>query len=95
MGLVCLLSRRTRLTGNGLRAHPMSGTPASTPSTMRLAHGAMLAQGAESWTSSLDGHRVHRYAFAGHGDGPAVLLLHGLGGSASSLAPLVLPPGWG
>jgi len=56
---------------------------------MRLAHGAMLAQGAESWTSSLNGHRVHRYAFAGHGDGPAVLLLHGLGGSASSVAPLV------
>jgi pimeloyl-ACP methyl ester carboxylesterase len=56
---------------------------------MRLAHGAMLAQGAESWTASLNGHRVHRYAFTGLGRGPAVLLLHGLGGSASSLAPLV------
>ena len=56
---------------------------------MRLAHGAMLAQGAESWTAALHGCRVHRYAFAGHGTGPAALLLHGLGGSASSIAPLV------
>jgi pimeloyl-ACP methyl ester carboxylesterase len=56
---------------------------------MRLAHGAMLAQGAESWTAPLHGYRVHRYAFAGHGVGPAALLLHGLGGSASSVAPLV------
>ena len=57
---------------------------------VRLAHGALVAQGAESWTSSLGGHRVHRYAFAGRGDGPPALLLHGLGGSASSMAP-VLP----
>lgn len=60
----------------------------------RLAHGALLAQGAESWSSHLRGHRVHRYAFAGQGQGPAVLLLHGLGGSASSvaaLAPGLLP----
>jgi len=55
----------------------------------RLAHGALLAQGAESWTSRLHGYRVHRYAFNGAGEGPAVLLLHGLGGSASSVAALV------
>ncbi len=62
----------------------------------RLAHGAMLTQGAESWMSSLAGHRVQRYAFAGQGGSPGkqgrappVLLLHGLGGSASSMAPLV------
>src|SRR4051812_169409 len=55
---------------------------------MRLAHGALLAQGAESWTAPLDGYRVHRYAFAGSGKGPAILLLHGLGGSASSMAAL-------
>lgn len=55
----------------------------------RLAHGAMLTQGAESWRSSLAGHRVQRYAFAGQrASGPPVLLLHGLGGSASSMAPL-------
>src|SRR5204862_204041 len=30
---------------------------------MRLAHGAMLAQGAESWTAPIHGQRVHRYAF--------------------------------
>jgi len=56
---------------------------------MRLAHGAMLAQGADSWSAPLSGHRVHRYAFAGYGTGPAVLLLHGLGGSGISMAPLV------
>jgi len=56
---------------------------------MRLGHAAMLAQGAESWTAPVGGHRVHRYAFAGAGKGPQVLLLHGLGGSASSMAPLV------
>jgi pimeloyl-ACP methyl ester carboxylesterase len=55
----------------------------------RLAHGAMVVKGAESWLSSLAGHRVQRYAFAGEGKGPPVLLLHGLGGSASSMAPLV------
>jgi pimeloyl-ACP methyl ester carboxylesterase len=61
---------------------------------LRLAHAALLAQGAESWTSHLRGHRAHRYAFTGQGQGPAVLLLHGLGGSASSvaaLAPALLP----
>ncbi|MGZ6144191.1 MAG: alpha/beta fold hydrolase [Myxococcales bacterium] len=56
---------------------------------MRLAHGAMVAQGAESWMTPIGGHRVQRYAFAGQGRGPPVLLLHGLGGSASSMAPLV------
>lgn len=54
-----------------------------------LAHAALLAQGAESWRAPLGGHRVQRYAFAGKGFGPPVLLLHGLGGSASSMSPLV------
>ncbi|HUJ25302.1 MAG TPA: alpha/beta fold hydrolase [Myxococcales bacterium] len=58
---------------------------------VRLAHGALLAQGAESWTSQLAGHRAHRYALKGRrADGRPALLLHGLGGSASSMAP-VLP----
>jgi pimeloyl-ACP methyl ester carboxylesterase len=82
------LAARRMLSQGGLLA--LRGVPdLSLDLMMRLAHGAMLAQGAESWTSSLDGHRVHRYAFAGHGDGPPLLLLHGLGGSASSVAPLV------
>lgn len=57
---------------------------------LRVAHAALLARGAESWFSRVAGHRVHRYAFAGKAPhGPPVLLLHGLGGSASSMAPLL------
>jgi pimeloyl-ACP methyl ester carboxylesterase len=57
----------------------------------RVSHAALLAQGAESWTGMLGGHRVHRYAFAGRGKDRPVLLLHGLGGSADSMATLVAP----
>ena len=57
----------------------------------RLSHAALIAQGAESWTGTLGGYRVHRYAFAGHRADRPVLLLHGLGGSADSVAPLVPP----
>src|SRR5713101_2416715 len=57
----------------------------------RLSHAALIAQGAESWTGTLGGHRVHRYAFAGRGKDRPVLLLHGLGGSADSVATLVTP----
>jgi len=82
------LAARRMLSNGGLLA--LRGVPdLSLELMMRLAHGAMLAQGAESWTASLNGHRVHRYAFAGQGEGPPVLLLHGLGGSASSMAPIV------
>ncbi|HEY6911037.1 MAG TPA: alpha/beta fold hydrolase [Myxococcales bacterium] len=82
------LAARRVLSQGGLLA--LRGVPdVSLGSMMRLAHGAMLAQGAESWTSAVGGHRVHRYAFTGNGGGPAVLLLHGLGGSASSMAPLL------
>lgn len=79
---------RRVLSHGGLLA--LRGVPdVSLESMLRLAHGAMLAQGAESWTARVGGHRVHRYAFAGAGSGPAVLVLHGLGGSASSMAPVV------
>jgi pimeloyl-ACP methyl ester carboxylesterase len=57
----------------------------------RLSHAALIAQGAESWTGTLGGYRVHRYAFTGQGADLPVLLLHGLGGSADSMAPLVAP----
>src|SRR6266849_6111498 len=57
----------------------------------RLSHAALIAQGAESWTGTLGGYRVHRYAFAGRGKDRPVLLLHGLGGSADSVATLVPP----
>ena len=82
------LAARRMLSQGGLLA--LRGVPdLSLELMMRLAHGAMLAQGAESWTAALHGHRVHRYAFMGRGEGPPVLLLHGLGGSASSMAPMV------
>jgi 2-hydroxymuconate-semialdehyde hydrolase len=82
------LAARRMLSQGGLLA--LRGVPdLSLELMMRIAHATMLAQGAESWTAPLRGHRVHRYAFTGVGSGPAVLLLHGLGGSASSLAPLV------
>ncbi len=57
----------------------------------RVSHAALIAQGAESWTGTLGGYRVHRYAFAGRGKDRPVLLLHGLGGSADSVATLVPP----
>jgi pimeloyl-ACP methyl ester carboxylesterase len=55
----------------------------------KLSHGALVAQGAEQWTSTFAGHRVQRYAIDGKGKGPAVLLVHGLNGSAASMVPLV------
>ena len=55
----------------------------------KLSHKALVAQGAEQWTSLLGGQRVQRYAIRGKGGGPAVLLVHGLNGSSSSMAPLV------
>jgi pimeloyl-ACP methyl ester carboxylesterase len=82
------MAARRMLSHGGLLA--LRGVPdVSLDLMMRIAHATMLAQGAESWTSMLGGHRVHRYAFAGTGHGPPILLLHGLGGSASSLAPMV------
>ena len=73
-----------------LQGLALRGVPDVSLETLhRLAHGALLAQGAESWTSTLLGHTVQRYAFRGTGSGPQVLLLHGLGGSASSMAQLV------
>ncbi len=55
----------------------------------KLSHAAMLAQGFEQWTSQLAGHRIQRYAQSGQGRGPAVLLVHGLNGSAASMASLI------
>jgi pimeloyl-ACP methyl ester carboxylesterase len=60
-------------------------------SLRKLSHAALIAQGAESWTGTIAGYRVHRYAFAGRGSGAPVLLLHGLGGSADSMATLIAP----
>lgn len=55
----------------------------------QLAHRALIANGAENWTSQLGGHLVQRYAMRGTGSGPAVLLLHGLNATSGSMAPLV------
>lgn len=54
-------------------------------------HRVLVARGAEQWTSLLGGHRVQRYALRGRGKGPAVLLVHGLNGAASSMT-VLLPP---
>lgn len=83
------LAARKVLSQGGLLA--LRGVPDLSMDLMgRLAHGALVAQGAESWIAPLAGHRVQRYAFAGRSaSGPPVLLLHGLGGSASSMAPLL------
>lgn len=54
-----------------------------------LAHRMLVARGAEQWTSVLAGHRVQRYALRGRGTGPAVLLVHGLSGAASSMTTLL------
>jgi pimeloyl-ACP methyl ester carboxylesterase len=81
------LTARKMLAQGGLLA--LRGVPDLSLDLLgRLAHAAMLAQGAESWMSTLAGHRVQRYAFPGRGKGAPILLLHGLGGSASSMAPL-------
>jgi len=82
------LAARKLLSKGGQLA--LKGVPDfSLDAMLRLAHAALLSQGAESWTAPLAGHRVHRYAFLGKGTGSPVLLLHGLGGQASSMAPLV------
>ncbi|MBS2025627.1 MAG: alpha/beta hydrolase [Deltaproteobacteria bacterium] len=54
-----------------------------------IAHRALIARGAEAWTSRLAGHVVQRYAMPGTGSGPPVLLLHGLNASVGTMAPLV------
>src|SRR5438552_4254431 len=84
------MTGKIEMAARRLRWLAFRGVPdLSLQAMLRVAHAAMLSQGAESWTASLAGHRVHRYAFHGRGKGPAVLLLHGLGGQASSMAPLV------
>lgn len=76
--------------GRGLQQLALRSVPDVPLAVMhKLGHAALLAQGADSWTSQLAGHRVHRYAFRGTGSGAPIVLLHGLGGSASSMAPLV------
>ena len=78
--------------GAGVQAFALLGVPDLRLEWLhRLSHAALLAQGAESWTGTLGGYRVHRYAFAGEGNDRPVLLLHGLGGSADSMATLVSP----
>src|SRR5438477_2762158 len=48
----------------------LKGVPdLSLDAMLRLAHAALLSQGAESWTAPVAGHRVHRYAFQGRRKG--------------------------
>jgi len=84
--------RLLKLSGAEMQSLALRGVPDLHLDWLRrLSHAAFLAQGAESWTGTVGGRRVHRYAFEGRGQDRPVLLLHGLGGSADSMATLVPP----
>jgi len=55
------------------------------------AHAVYRAQGFRSRTLVVGGRRVHLYERRGKGTGPAVVLVHGLGGNAYSFTPLLRP----
>jgi pimeloyl-ACP methyl ester carboxylesterase len=52
---------------------------------------ALLRRGAKSITVELLGHPIHHYQVAGTGQGPPVLLVHGLGGSANGFYKILFP----
>ncbi len=55
------------------------------------AHALYRAQGFRSRTLLAGARKVHLYERRGQGRGPAVLLVHGLGGNAYSFTPLLRP----
>jgi len=50
---------------------------------------ALVARGVESRVASVAGRPVHFYRLAGRGEGPPVVLVHGLGGNANGFARLL------
>jgi pimeloyl-ACP methyl ester carboxylesterase len=59
----------------------------------RSLRSALVRRGAKSSTRSLRGRAIHYYEVAGHGTGPPVLLVHGLGGSANGFYKILFPLG--
>src|SRR4051794_19891537 len=58
---------------------------------LALMHRYLLVRGVTSHEVTLDGHRVHYYALEGQGEGPPVLLVHGLAGNAGGFASMFFP----
>jgi pimeloyl-ACP methyl ester carboxylesterase len=55
----------------------------------RLAQRHVQIRGGQSRHRVVAGHRIHYFDVPGHGSGPPVVLLHGLGGSAASFVPML------
>jgi pimeloyl-ACP methyl ester carboxylesterase len=51
----------------------------------------LVAAGASSELYDVEGYRVHAYRLAGTGQGPPVVLVHGLAGSANGFARILVP----
>jgi pimeloyl-ACP methyl ester carboxylesterase len=54
----------------------------------RFAHRALKGQGFASRTVAAGAEKLHAYDARGSGDGPPVVFLHGIGGSATAYAPV-------
>jgi pimeloyl-ACP methyl ester carboxylesterase len=51
----------------------------------------LIAAGARSQLYEISGHRVHAYRMPGTGQGPPVVLVHGLAGTANGFARILVP----
>ena len=60
-------------------------------SLQSLVRRGLQALGARSELHRVDGHAVHAYRLAGKGEGPPVVLVHGLGGSANGFVRVLRP----
>jgi pimeloyl-ACP methyl ester carboxylesterase len=51
----------------------------------------LMVRGVRSSVVSVNGHAVHHFTLRGTGDGPPVMLVHGLGGNATSFNRILFP----